>query len=276
MNRKIFIGPRPNKWFDKQCILARKDTRKWWRLFKRAQSVQNKSVYRLRYVERRKSYRSIIKAKRQLYNHNKVVALAEKVGNSKLFWSEVRSICQSSVKMPNIDKDEWFHHFKNVFNTTQPVNLSVEDEQVSVAAPVYELDRPITSEEVCQSFKTLNITKSPGPDGILAGMLKHSADCILPYVVELFNCIFSSGVYPLAWSGAVIVPIHKSGNPDIPDNYREISLLSILSKSFSHILNKRITTWSDQNNLIDESQGGFRAGYSIIIIIIRILWIFYH
>ena len=60
------------------------------------------------------------------------------------------------------------------------------------------------------------------------------------------------------------MPIHKSGNPDIPDNYRGISLLSILGKSFSHILNKRITAWSDQNNLIDESQGGFRAGYSTI------------
>ena len=42
------------------------------------------------------------------------------------------------------------------------------------------------------------------------------------------------GQYPSAWSGAIIVPIHKNGDKDDPDNYRGVSLLSILGKVFTH------------------------------------------
>ena len=60
----------------------------------------------------------------------------------------------------------------------------------------------------------------------------------------------------------MIVPIYKSGNKDNPDNYRGISLLSVLGKVFAYILNRRLTLWADANNKIAEEQGGFRSGYS--------------
>ena len=57
--------------------------------------------------------------------------------------------------------------------------------------------------------------------------------------MALFNYIFDTGEYPTVWTGAIIIPIHKSGNKNDPDNYRGVSLLSILGKVFAHILNKR-------------------------------------
>ena len=85
------------------------------------------------------------------------------------------------------------------------------------------------------------MNKSPGPDGILAEMLKNSLGHILSFLVLLFNHECHTGQYPSAWSGAVIVPIYKSGDKDNPDNYRGASLLSILGKVFAHVLNKRLT-----------------------------------
>ena len=44
----------------------------------------------------------------------------------------------------------------------------------------------------------------------------------------------------------------------VPDNYRGISLLNICSKLYSFVLNKRITKWIDDNEIIGEEQAGFR------------------
>ena len=38
--------------------------------------------------------------------------------------------------------------------------------------------------------------------------------------------------------------------------------MSICSKLYSYILNKRLTCWIDDNNLLSETQAGFRKTYS--------------
>ena len=48
---------------------------------------------------------------------------------------------------------------------------------------------------------------------------------------------------------------------NVPDNYSGISLLNICSKLYSFVLNKRITKWIDDNEIIGE-QAGFREDRS--------------
>ena len=57
--------------------------------------------------------------------------------------------------------------------------------------------------------------------------------------------------------------MHKKGDANIPANYL-IALTSVLSKVYTHILNKRLTCWAEQEEKIREQQAGFRAGYSTI------------
>ena len=78
------------------------------------------------------------------------------------------------------------------------------------------LDSPISEEEVRKATDHLKLNKSPGPDGILAEMPKNSLEHILSFLVLLFNHVFVTGQYPSAWSGAIIVPIHNSGDKDNP------------------------------------------------------------
>ena len=87
---------------------------------------------------------------------------------------------------------------------------------------------------------------------------------ILSSLGLLFNHVFVTGQHPSAWSGAIIVPIHKSGEKDNLDNYRGVSLLSILGKVFAHVLNKRLTMRADENGKIAEEQSGFRTGHATI------------
>ena len=57
------------------------------------------------------------------------------------------------------------------------------------------------------------------------------------------------------------------------DNYRGVSLLSIVSKCYTVILNARLYSWLEENKVITESQAGFRKHYSTLDQIFNILCI---
>jgi hypothetical protein len=101
-------------------------------------------------------------------------------------------------------------------------------------------DKPFTISEVKNVIKSLKTGKSSGPDFILNDIFKGSCPLIAKSITTLFNMIFSSEVYPTSWLSSYIVPIHKSGDPFDPNNYRGISLLNGITKIVSAILNNRI------------------------------------
>ena len=77
--------------------------------------------------------------------------------------------------------------------------------------------------------------------------------------MKYVNKLFSSGSYTTEWTKAVIAPLHKKGDINDVDNYRGISLLNVLSKVFTHIVNRRLTGWVESNNVISDAQAGFRT-----------------
>ena len=80
----------------------------------------------------------------------------------------------------------------------------------------------------------------------------------------LFNKFYDESFFPEDWSTSIITPIPKAGDKNKPNNYRGISLQPVISKIYINILNKRLTKWSDENELIGEEQAGFRKSYSTI------------
>ena len=56
------------------------------------------------------------------------------------------------------------------------------------------------------------------------------------FLVTYFNNLFHKGIYHRDWDKAIIVPNHKKGNANLPDNYRGVSLLSIISVSVRHYM----------------------------------------
>ena len=120
------------------------------------------------------------------------------------------------------------------------------------------LNQPITVDEIKTAIRALKDQKAAGPDGLIGEFYKNSTVHILPFLVKFFNFIFDHGLFPDEWSLAILHPLHKKGDINVPDNYRGISLLNICSKLYSFVLNKRITKWIDDNEIIGEEQAGFR------------------
>ena len=94
--------------------MVRRETRKWWRKFRRSKCEESKRKNRLVYVNCRKLFRSLLKQERQNYNVSKLNVLAAKMKDSKLFWGEIMSIHVGTCRQPLISTNEWFTHFKNM------------------------------------------------------------------------------------------------------------------------------------------------------------------
>ena len=57
-------------------------------------------------------------------------------------------------------------------------------------------------------------------------------------------------------------PFTKKGDRNNPDNYRSITSTSVVSKVYTHILNRRLTNWAEREDKLIEEQAGFRSDYS--------------
>ena len=81
-------------------------------------------------------------------------------------------------------------------------------------------------------------------------------------ILDLFNRVLETGVFPDAWRRAALVPLLKGGTLNVEDtnNYRGIALLNTLSKLFCNILEHRISRFQWECKLVCDEQFGFTEG----------------
>ena len=92
--------------------------------------------------------------------------------------------------------------------------------------------------------------------------LKYVSKNIAPIIQHLITSSLHEGVFPDILKCAKVIPLHKSSCKTNIANYRPISLLSCFSKLFEKAMHKRLSTFLESNNLIYNSQFGFRSGHS--------------
>lgn len=83
-------------------------------------------------------------------------------------------------------------------------------------------------------------------------------------LLVLFNKIFKLSCFPKNWAESILCPIFKSGSLLDPNNFRGISLIDVFNKTLTGMLYTRLNNWATQYSKIDESQAGFRRGYSTV------------
>ena len=96
-----------------------------------------------------------------------------------------------------------------------------------------------------------------GPDNIHPHMLKSLADTISKPLAIIFNKSMVSGTTPEQWAEAIITAIHKKGVRNIVDNYRPISLTSVISKVIESVVRDHIVQHMMENHLFADEQHGF-------------------
>ena len=84
--------------------------------------------------------------------------------------------------------------------------------------------------EVQPVLEALDVTKATGPDKIPTKLLEETASVIAPSLCKLFNKSLSTGSFPQNWNEANVVPVFKKGEVECTENYRPISLPSLITK----------------------------------------------
>lgn len=125
-------------------------------------------------------------------------------------------------------------------------------------------DIRITEEGVLALMLNLDAKKSPGADGIPNAFLSRYAEWCSKYLTLIFEKSLSCAEVPTDWKYAKVIPIPKTANPSLLTSYRPISLLCTFAKTLEHVIFKHISTFLNDNAIIDARQHGFRRGFSTV------------
>jgi len=87
----------------------------------------------------------------------------------------------------------------------------------------------------------------------------------------LFKKSLKDTVIPDDWKQAIVTTIFKKGNRNKADNYRPVSLTSIIGKTFEAIIRDALVHHLEDNHLITDSQHGFRKGRSYLTNLLEFL-----
>ena len=171
----------------------------------------------------------------------------------------------------NIPINDFFTHFKNVASNE---NIRANKEcfefvnnfcsNTQREGTFLELDQTITISEIIIACARLGNTKSYSLDTILYKYFKESIHITAHSLELLFNHILNTQTFPQSWSTCVIIPLFKNGDSSEVNNYRDITLISCFAKLFTTIVNERLKTWAEKNDIIMDAQFGFKANYSTV------------
>ena len=262
MKKSISVNKKKKShgWFDIECSFKRKCVRK---LLKICRKSPDDNDVRHSFCKERREYKHLLERKEKLYNQQMLNKLLSSVDNQQEFWNVVHNTMpKRGVNINQISVDQWFEHFQKLLQKDDFVDGTDDEIVFDEDTDNYFLNRPISVEEVQFAIRKLKLKKSAGPDGIVGEMLKYACDKITPFFVRFLNALFDKGVFPESWTESIILPLFKKGDVNSPRNYRGISLCNISSKSYRTIINKRLQTWVDENNITGEHQAGFKKGYS--------------
>ena len=120
-------------------------------------------------------------------------------------------------------------------------------------------DNPFSLTEIRKAISNLSSNKPCGFDNIINEYFENAADILVEPLQILHTGIFTS-----QWATGLIVPIYKKEDADDTNNYRGITLIKCISKLFTLVINNRLKTWEQENEVNSDAQFGFKSNHSTI------------
>ena len=128
----------------------------------------------------------------------------------------------------------------------------------------------VNERTVLTYIQNLKQGKSAGHDKIPTAILKDAAEFFCKPLTMIFNSSLTLGTFTDRWKIARITPIYKSGAKDDTNNYRPISILSVLSKLFEKIAHDQLIDFLKSNKKLTKSQFASRKLHSTITSLIGV------
>ena len=155
-------------------------------------------------------------------------------------------------------------YFSSVFTKEYISSLPVADAKFQGAKSDYLGPLVVTPELVAKKIKAMKDNKSPGVDGIPPKLLMETVEQISIPLARVFNLSLKEGVVPFEWKEANIIPLFKKGSRNKSENYRPVSLTSVICKLLERLIKDHMVDFLVKHKLLNSSQHGFLKARSCL------------
>jgi ribonucleases P/MRP protein subunit RPP40 len=266
------------KWVNKTVIKCRRAKFKAWENY----NLNRNEISLDKYKSKLKKSRDI----NRIAKRNFEKKLSDNIKNdSKSFYSYIRSKQRTKDKVGPLknsvgdvvtDDKEAANLLNNYFSSV----FTIEDCSI-IPEPILVFDQnlmgpglslmEITHVTVENKLENLNVSKCPGLDELHPKLLFELRKIIAKPLSVLYNSSLRSGVVPNEWKEAGVTPLFKKGKKSDAQNYRPVSLTSLVCKIMESILKDEILNHINKHSLIRQSQHGFTKGRSCLTNLLEFL-----
>ena len=155
-------------------------------------------------------------------------------------------------------------YFSSVFTKEDISSLPVADAKFPEAKSDYLGPLVVTPELVAKKIKAMKDNKSPGVDWIPPKLLMETVEQISIPLARVFNLSLKEGVVPFEWKEANIIPLFKKGSRNKSENYRPVSLISVICKLLERFIKDHMVDFLVKHKLLNSSQHGFLKARSCL------------
>ena len=125
-------------------------------------------------------------------------------------------------------------------------------------------DITIDEDTVRMHLLEIDPNKSNIQECIHPRILKECADGFTTPITLIYQMSVEQGTVPPQWKNGYVTPIHKNGSRHMAENYRPITMTSMLCRILEKIIKKCIMTHLDDNEYLSNCQHGFRQQRSCL------------
>ena len=232
--------------------------------------IKNKSFTKINYYKKYKNIlTSLLRLSEKLYYSNKI---NNNKNNIKYTWSIINNLINPNLgKKGNNSNSPNANEF-NTFFSNIGINLSEKISAPSLDNDIYKTMQGnnknslfFTQMSIYEILNEVRNSKSKSSTDVTDFSIFIIKEIILeisPLLKHVFNRSLAEGIFPNVLKKAKVIPIFKSGDKSLAENYRPISLLPQISKIFDKLIKSRISNFLNKFNILNDNQYGFRKNLS--------------
>ena len=163
---KVIGKERQQIWFDLEC----KQSRQVVRQYLRNHHNGNSDTDRASYTQMRNEYKELLRQKKAQHRLSVLDTLQKSSSDPKTFWKTLKSFAPKMTVTNSIEKDQWYHHFYNVFSTFFENDSGIDDDEIddvrgydesgdSKNDDIAALECDITEGEVYEAIRMLKMER---------------------------------------------------------------------------------------------------------------------
>ncbi len=193
----------------------------------------------------RRDYKKAVKTAKRDYKAVRADRLRHSLSdqNSRKFWRLVNNDCnrQTAGMVSSLDANSFATSFRSNFVNSADNMAAVKNHLSACGEYVNKTELIFDVEEVEKAALALNNSSALDSDGINAFHLKYAHPAICVILKTLYNKMMQLGAVPRNFGRSVITPVVKNASRSTNDlsNYRPVSIISIIAKTFESLVNLR-------------------------------------